>query len=682
MHDWQRRSNESVTTDDGPSPGKSTRSGQIQRRASGAAGDPEAALAQAQGSTGQPLAAPVQARFEQSLGTDLSGVRLHSGGGSAAAAAELGARAFTTGNDVHLGAGESVDNPFGMHLLAHEVAHTVQQRGGTGVQTKLTVSEPGDALEQEADAAADRMVAGQPATVSGGGAGAVQRKEGGGHATVRLGSTGPDVQALQQQLDSKGYACSTDGQFGPKTRAAVIAFQADHGLGADGVVGPMTWAALDGAAAAPTPAAPAGGDHGETPAAPAPAQPAPATSSGAAPAGGATQGATPAAAGGQVEPAGAAVPGAGSIAPAAGTDPRAGLLAGKYADAGAYRPAGDGFTNADLDAQLDALGALWGVDVRAKPGAPEASAGGSPYAGDSAGKGVKSHPPWVKAFQNKLIGKAKWGDDERATQRVVEAYLRAWAVAGTGQLAPGAEQMMLQVGASEGNGQAENLGGWKGGSNWCAQASTSGLIYGLYNRGLRFKDSTHSSKYVVEMGKQTNRYIAWYQAQNAHGKVLAGKTAHNAQLEPGDIISIVNGGPAGPLSGHVATVVRHEGESLVYISGNASGVVASEGAVRIEEVKREIPPDGFVWMAPGNPKERGQAPPGKYAPAEAGVSWVVTVIKASALTKIQAMADGAVQVEPADPAIERGPRLAEQCPDTPAQMVNHAGSTEANGPTP
>jgi hypothetical protein len=57
--------------------------------------------------------------------------------------------------------------PGGQHLLAHEVAHTVQQAGGAEMrQNKLEVSAPDDAHEVEADRAASAMVAGQPTTVS------------------------------------------------------------------------------------------------------------------------------------------------------------------------------------------------------------------------------------------------------------------------------------------------------------------------------------------------------------------------------------------------------------------------------------------------------------------------------------------------------------------------------------
>jgi peptidoglycan hydrolase-like protein with peptidoglycan-binding domain len=70
---------------------------------------------------------------------------------------------------------------------------------------------------------------------------------------LRVGSRGPEVEALQQQLAAAGHACAVDGQFGPRTHAAVVAFQRERGLAADGIVGPMTWQALGGGGATATP---------------------------------------------------------------------------------------------------------------------------------------------------------------------------------------------------------------------------------------------------------------------------------------------------------------------------------------------------------------------------------------------------------------------------------------------
>src|SRR5262249_49592732 len=80
----------------------------------------------------------------------------------------VGAKAYTVGQDIHFGAGHyDPSSTTGQHLLAHEVAHTVQQQGGTPTrQNKLEVSSPTDGFEHEADCAADAMVAGTPATIS------------------------------------------------------------------------------------------------------------------------------------------------------------------------------------------------------------------------------------------------------------------------------------------------------------------------------------------------------------------------------------------------------------------------------------------------------------------------------------------------------------------------------------
>jgi hypothetical protein len=136
----------------------------IRRKAERAvAGGAEAAVARASSSSGTPLPADVRARFEGSLGADLSRVRVHTGPESAAAADAVGAMAYAVGDDIHFGAGRyAPHDPFGLHLLAHEVAHTVQQSGVAPVrQDKLEVSSPGDASELAADRAADAMVQGE-----------------------------------------------------------------------------------------------------------------------------------------------------------------------------------------------------------------------------------------------------------------------------------------------------------------------------------------------------------------------------------------------------------------------------------------------------------------------------------------------------------------------------------------
>ena len=68
--------------------------------------------------------------FEPRLGVDLSGVRVHHDGGAARLASSVNARAFTVGRDVFFGAGEwAPGTTRGDLLLAHELTHTIQQRG-------------------------------------------------------------------------------------------------------------------------------------------------------------------------------------------------------------------------------------------------------------------------------------------------------------------------------------------------------------------------------------------------------------------------------------------------------------------------------------------------------------------------------------------------------------------------
>lgn len=88
------------------------------------------------GSAGRPLDPAVRSRMEAHFGHDFSRVRVHTGAGASVAARQLGARAFTVSDQVAFGSGEyRPGTPGGDRLLAHELAHVVQQgrgRGGAG----------------------------------------------------------------------------------------------------------------------------------------------------------------------------------------------------------------------------------------------------------------------------------------------------------------------------------------------------------------------------------------------------------------------------------------------------------------------------------------------------------------------------------------------------------------------
>ncbi len=84
---------------------------------------------------GRPLEAPVRHLMESRFRQDFSAVRLHADDRGATAAARLNARAFAVGPHLAFGRNEYAPHtPAGQHLLAHELAHVVQQRGLPQVQ--------------------------------------------------------------------------------------------------------------------------------------------------------------------------------------------------------------------------------------------------------------------------------------------------------------------------------------------------------------------------------------------------------------------------------------------------------------------------------------------------------------------------------------------------------------------
>jgi murein L,D-transpeptidase YcbB/YkuD len=58
---------------------------------------------------------------------------------------------------------------------------------------------------------------------------------------VSNGSTGAAVRAVQSQIHSRSGWLTIDGIIGPETESAIRFFQQDTGIGVDGIVGPITW---------------------------------------------------------------------------------------------------------------------------------------------------------------------------------------------------------------------------------------------------------------------------------------------------------------------------------------------------------------------------------------------------------------------------------------------------------
>ena len=126
-----------------------------------------AGLVQAPG-VGEALPGSVRTALETSLMVDLEPVRVHADPRAAAVVDQLPARAFTFGERVFLG---SKERPTDLALMAHEVAHVVQQHGAPVTQM-ATFAISADPLEVEARRVSEAVVRGEPATVRGQTAGA------------------------------------------------------------------------------------------------------------------------------------------------------------------------------------------------------------------------------------------------------------------------------------------------------------------------------------------------------------------------------------------------------------------------------------------------------------------------------------------------------------------------------
>jgi hypothetical protein len=130
---------------------------------------------------GQSLDSGVRSSMGQALNADFSGVRVHTDAGADGLNRSLSAKAFTTGSDIYFRQGEyNPGSSSGRELLAHELTHVVQQNPdnvqtksddegpqsscscgaspAAGPQMKLSVSQPGDMYEQEADRVANAVM--------------------------------------------------------------------------------------------------------------------------------------------------------------------------------------------------------------------------------------------------------------------------------------------------------------------------------------------------------------------------------------------------------------------------------------------------------------------------------------------------------------------------------------------
>lgn len=96
---------------------------------------------------GSSMDAHTQSNMESGFGVDFSNVKVHTDSSAVQMSRDLGAQAFTHGNDIYFNEGRyNPESSSGQHLLAHELTHTLQQGSSSAVQGKM-VQKDGDEEE-------------------------------------------------------------------------------------------------------------------------------------------------------------------------------------------------------------------------------------------------------------------------------------------------------------------------------------------------------------------------------------------------------------------------------------------------------------------------------------------------------------------------------------------------------
>jgi Domain of unknown function (DUF4157) len=114
---------------------------------------------------GSPIEPGARSFLEERMGHDFSDVRVHTGAKADESARSINAQAYTVGTDVVFRSGAyQPDSDTGKHVLAHELAHVVQQKSGPVAGTPgpggISISTPGDPFERAAERSAEQAMSG------------------------------------------------------------------------------------------------------------------------------------------------------------------------------------------------------------------------------------------------------------------------------------------------------------------------------------------------------------------------------------------------------------------------------------------------------------------------------------------------------------------------------------------
>jgi Domain of unknown function (DUF4157) len=185
---------------------------------------------------GQPLGPGVRAALEGRIGHDLSPVRIHTDASAALSARQLGAKAYTVGSHVAFAEGlYAPETKPGMRLLAHEIAHVVQQKavhhtgGGELESDDGRTPLAGETLVQRDLAAPVPKPDAEAKDLSD-----AEVQDAIKYNTTRL--TDPAEIAQVRDIIGAGPGAAIDGDF----VRALVAFQAVSNIKEDGKLGPVT----------------------------------------------------------------------------------------------------------------------------------------------------------------------------------------------------------------------------------------------------------------------------------------------------------------------------------------------------------------------------------------------------------------------------------------------------------